>query len=187
MAPPPPFLTESAAESPSSAPTASVAAIATAFSEYQDIDAPRYYDLPVGPSADPEDVTFWSLDDDDVPGPGPSVAAIDFVSADATSSRLVLALTLWVGKRAVQARALIDSGSEGDFVDSRFTADHLLGLLRRKYPIKCSSFDGSTAAAGPITHFWSGSMTMIGTVSTGDCLPAFSFIYQTQRHSPRLV
>lgn len=58
---------------------------------------------------------------------------------------------------------MIDSGLEGDFVDASFVQTHSLGLLKRKYPIKCSSFDGSAAAAGPITHFWSGVMTMVGT------------------------
>lgn len=145
-------------------PLSSVTDIDAPFSEYRDLEEPRYYDLPTGVSVDPEGMDLLSFTDG-APRSQPSVSAIDFVSSDANTSRLVITLTLWSGKRAVYARALIDSGSEGDFVDSAFALRNSLGLLRRKHPITCSSFDGSTAAAGPITHFWSGSMTMIGTES----------------------
>lgn len=70
-----------------------------------------------------------------------------------------------MGKRAVCARALIDLGSEGDFVDFIFAKNNVSGLLKRKYHITCSSFNGSAAAADPITYFRSGSMTRIGTAS----------------------
>lgn len=48
------------------------------------------------------------------------MADINFVSYEDKLSQLVITLTLWVGKRAVGACALIDSGSEGDFVNSAF-------------------------------------------------------------------
>lgn len=76
-------------------------------------------------------------------------------------AQLILMLTLWARKRAFMARAWIYSGFEGDFIDSAFVQNHSLGLLKRKFPIKCSDFNGSVAASGPITHFGSGSMTMI--------------------------
>lgn len=100
-------------------PETAVSAIAAAFTEYQNLDKPRYYNLPPGYSSDPGDAGLWTLDDEVAPTPA-SISAVDFVSSDSGASRLVLTLTLWVGKRAVAAKALIDSGSEGDFVDSTF-------------------------------------------------------------------
>lgn len=128
------------------------------------MDAPQFYDLPLGTSLDPVDAGFWSLNDDVSPGHS-AILAIDFVSTEAKASRLIITLTLWSGKRAVHARALIYSGLEGDSVDSSFAKSQPLGLLKRKYPITFCSFDGSVAATGLITHFWSGSMTMIDTAS----------------------
>lgn len=132
-----------------------MAALATLFSKYEDSDLPRYYYLPSGTSLDPVEAGFWALDND-VSLSHALVSAIDFVSANSHASRLVITLTLWLGKNAVCAKALIDLGLEGDCVDLAFVANHSLGLLKRKHPITCSSFDGSTEAAGPITHFWSG-------------------------------
>lgn len=40
-------------------PPGSLAAISAVFSEYADLDEPRYYDLPAGSSEDPLDVGFW--------------------------------------------------------------------------------------------------------------------------------
>lgn len=67
------------------------------------------------------------------------------------------------GKRAISACALIDLGSDGDFVDVSFASSHSLSLLKRKFPINASGFDGAPAQSGLITHFWSGVMTMIKT------------------------
>lgn len=145
-------------------PPASVAAIASSFLEYKDLATPRYYNFPSGMSSDPADAGFWSFDDDVSPGPS-AILAIDFVLADSNASRIVITLTLWAGKRAICAKALIDSGLEGDFEDSTFATINALSFLKRKHPITCASFDCLTAAAGQITHFWSGSMTMIGTTS----------------------
>lgn len=78
--------------SPPLAPLPLVAAIASVFSEYQDIDEPGFYDLPAGTSSDPLDAGFWTLNDKDTPA-RTSVLAIDFVSSDSKASRLVISLT----------------------------------------------------------------------------------------------
>lgn len=46
-------------------PSTTIAAIASSFSEYEDLDTPRYYDLPSGSSSDPADAGFWSFDNED--------------------------------------------------------------------------------------------------------------------------
>lgn len=109
------------------------------------------------------DPGFWALDDD-VPVPS-LVAAIGFVGQSSSNSWLILCINLWSCKRLLIAHGLIDLWSEGNFVDDSFVQYHSLGLLSQKHQINFSGFDGAATASGAITHFWSGSMTMIGTNS----------------------
>lgn len=113
-----------------SPPPPSVTAVSAVFSEYQHLHEPHYYDLLSGAFQDLDEAGFCTWDDEEIPSQ-PSVLAIKFLLSGARGSCLVITLTLWVGKRAVGARALINSGSKGDFVDSTFAATHLLGLVKR--------------------------------------------------------
>lgn len=140
------------------------ASVAAVFYEYQDFDTPTYYDLPSGASEDPHDLGFWTVPDDDTPSSA-SISAIEFSSPLSVGARLILQVTLWAGKKAMVARALVDLGSDGDFIDSKFVALNGLSLLRRKFPIKASGFDRTPSASGLVTYFWKGVMTMIGSDS----------------------
>lgn len=75
---------------------------------------------------------------------------------------MVLSITLFSGLKMVQARALVDPGSEGDFLDPSFAAAHGLPLLVRPFSLQCHGFDGTPSLHGPITHFWDGKMIMQG-------------------------
>lgn len=138
--------------------------VSAVFSEYRDFDTPTYYDLPSGTSEDPNDLGFWSVPEEDISSPT-SVSAIEFSNPSSAGARLILRVMLWAGKKAVVARALIDLGSDGDFIDSVFVVSNGLSLLRRKHPIRASGFDGAPSSSGLITHFWGGVMTMIGSGS----------------------
>lgn len=67
---------------------------------------------------------------------------------------------LLLGKRIVHGRALIDPGSTGDFINSKFTSLHSLSLTPRSHPMTCTAFDGSPSVGGPVTHQWHGRLAM---------------------------
>lgn len=94
-------------------PTMPTSGVSAVFSEYADLTQPVYYDLP-GTSYDSDG--------------GPQVSSIHFSNAQANSIRLVLSITLHTGLCLVRARALVDPGSEGDFLDPTFAASHGLNL-----------------------------------------------------------
>lgn len=81
------------------------AQISAVFSEYLDLDSPCYYDVPLATSSH-------------------SVAALTFSSPNSHNPRLLLCVMLLLGKKIVHATALIDPGSTGDFINSRFTSLH---------------------------------------------------------------
>lgn len=126
-------------------PTLQTAGVSATFSEYANLSQPVYYDLP-----------GTTYDDD------PQVSAIHFSNAQSSSIRLVLSISLFSGLKMVTARALVDPGSEGDFLDPSFAASHGLGLFVRPFPLQCNGFDGAPSVHGPITHFWDGRMVMHG-------------------------
>lgn len=130
-------------------PPGSLAAVSAVFSEYVDLDEPCFYDLPEGSLDDPLDGGFWSAPEES----RASISAIEFQNPALVGARMILKVTLWAGKRAVSAWALIDSGSDGDFIDSSFSANHSLSLLKRKFPLNASGFNRAPAKSGPITHF----------------------------------
>lgn len=150
---------------PVAPPTLTSASVAAVFSDYRDFDTPTYHDLPLVSSEDPQYLVFWMVPNGDDDRSSASVAAVEFCNPKPVGAQLILQVTLWSGKKALVAQALIDLGLDGDFVNSGFICLHGLSLLCRKYPIKASGFDGSPLASCPITHFWSGAMTMIGSDS----------------------
>lgn len=98
-------------------PTANVSSISTVFSEYQALDEQRYYDLP------PSGITEMP------PSPSPhSIAALTFTNPGSSDPRLILRVMLILGKRILHAKALINPGSTGDFLNSRFADLHGLSL-----------------------------------------------------------
>lgn len=70
---------------------------------------------------------------------------------------------LLLNKTIVHARALIDPGSTGGFLNSRFTALHPFTLTARDAPLTCTSFDGLPSAGGPVTHSWTGRLSMMAS------------------------
>lgn len=70
---------------------------------------------------------------------------------------------LVLGKRILHARALIDPGSTGHFLNSRFSATHNLSLDMRSVPLTCTSFDGSPGLGGLITQAWKGRLSMVAS------------------------
>lgn len=121
QAPAPPPVTQ--------APYASVSAV---FSEYADLYSPVYYDLPGADYSQtaPSSSQITELDTP-LPVDTTSVAAMTFSGSSSSDSRLVLSVMLLLGKRLIPARALIDSGSGGDFINSSFVEEHSLPLSPR--------------------------------------------------------
>lgn len=135
----PPLSGPLAPSSPSSA-----AHVSAVFSEYQDLDSPRYYNLPsTSPSA-----------------PNHLVDALTFSAPLSSDPRLVLRVMLLLGKRIVHALALIGPGSTGDFINSCFINLHPFTLETRTHPLNCTAFDGSPSVGGPITHVWHGRLSI---------------------------
>lgn len=128
------------------------ASVAAVFSEYRDFDTHTYYDLPLGTSDDPHDLRFWSVPDADSPSHA-LVSAIEFSNPLLVGAILIMQVTLWAGKKAVVARALVDSGSDGDFIDLKFEESNGFSLLRRKYLIKASGFDSTPSASGLCCYY----------------------------------
>lgn len=91
---------------------ASTAHVLAVFSEYQDLDSPRYYDLP---SVSP-------LDDIR------KVSALTFSIPASPNPRLIIKGMFLLGRRIVHACALIDPGLTGDFINLKFVAGHTVTL-----------------------------------------------------------
>lgn len=137
---------------PASTVSASPANVSAIFSEYQSLDEPRYYDLP------PTTITKLPPSP-----PTHEVAALTFTNPASSDPRLILRVMLVSGKRILHARALIDPGSTGDFLNSRFVSAHNLSLDARAVPLTCTSFDGSPGLGGLITQFWTGRLSMVAS------------------------
>lgn len=104
-------------------PTASVLAV---FSEYSDIYSPRYYDLPGANYPSDGQTSQVTELDPGLPADTTSVSAMTFTGSSGSDSRLILSVMLLVGKRLIRAKALIDSGSGGNFISSTFAEEHSL-------------------------------------------------------------
>lgn len=150
---------------PTPQPSATVSAV---FSEYANLSSPVYYDLPGADYSDTPRTTelpptpppaVQPLSTQPPPSQSHHISAMTFTGHSSTDSRLILLVMLLVGKRLIQAKALIDSGSTGDFMNSLFATRHDLNLSPRDVPMMCIAFDGSPVAAGDVTHFWNGCMT----------------------------
>ncbi|KAG0139406.1 hypothetical protein CROQUDRAFT_26287, partial [Cronartium quercuum f. sp. fusiforme G11] len=63
---------------------------------------------------------------------------------------------------SIRARALVDPGSEGDFIDTMFAITNNLTLEPCPFPLTCKGFDGTLSPHGPITNQWTGRMFMHG-------------------------
>jgi len=57
------------------------------------------------------------------------------------------------GKKIIAARALIDSGAQGTFMNQQFAEKHQFPLLRLKKEITISNIDNSPNKNGPIQHY----------------------------------
>ncbi|KAG0139173.1 hypothetical protein CROQUDRAFT_55097 [Cronartium quercuum f. sp. fusiforme G11] len=57
---------------------------------------------------------------------------------------------LYNGLHLVQARALVDPGLEGDFINTTFTVANNLTLEPCPFPLTCKGFDGTLSPHGPI-------------------------------------
>lgn len=133
------------------------------FSEYADLYKPKYYDLPGSDYASAELSTpqIAELNQSSPAVPTP-ISAMTFKGSSSSDSRLILSVSLLVGKRLIRAKALVDSGSRGDFINSSFAEDNQLFLSPRPFPLQCLAFDGTPSPSGEVTHFWEGRLTIIG-------------------------
>lgn len=114
--------------------------VSAAFSEYVNLDEPNMYN-----------------------NGGLDVAALSFAGIPAGGDfRVTLFVWLMSGGLCFLAKALVDSGSMGDFVSSKFVNDHQVHLHERDVPLTCSTFDGSLSTGGLITHKWSGTLCIQG-------------------------
>lgn len=154
---------------PPQQPSTNVSAV---FSEYVDLYQPVYYDLPGVdfsslPPSEPRIIELPSPRAPPAASAAPTVdpvnvSAMTFTGASSSDSRLILSVMLLVRKRLISAKALIDSGSGGDFISSSFINHHQLTASRRSFPIRCTTFDGSPSIGGDVTHYWEGRLSMIG-------------------------
>lgn len=91
------------------------------------------------------------------------VSALSFAGIRAGGDfRVTLFVWLMSGGQRFLAKALVDSGSMGDFILTKFVQDHHLSLTERDVPLTCLTFDGSPSTGGLITHKWEGSMCLQG-------------------------
>lgn len=112
--------------------------MAAAFSKYINIKEPTYYHPSV------EDIT-----------------ALAFSNRTVGDPRLFLDVILWDGGRALQAKALVDSGATGDFLSREWFARNGVQLAVREMPLNFTAFEGSQGKGGTITHAWRGTMTLV--------------------------
>jgi hypothetical protein len=70
------------------------------------------------------------------------------------------------------ATVLIDTGAMANFVNKGFIRRHLLGLQRRKTPIRCIGFDGQEAVGGVVTEDWAGRIQLLTIDSKPFLLPS---------------
>lgn len=137
--------------------------VSAVFSEYADLYQPVYYDLPgVDLSATVPPSSIEELPPSPPPIQSVNVSAMTFTGSSRSDSRLILSVMLLAGKRLIPAKALVDSGSGGDFISSSFIQDKNITALPRPFPIRCTTFDGSPSIGGDVTQYWEGHLTMIG-------------------------
>ncbi|KAI7940067.1 hypothetical protein MJO28_013719 [Puccinia striiformis f. sp. tritici] len=78
-------------------------------------------------------------------------------SAPVIPSRLIIPVRLLtLGGTWITAKALVDSGAGGSFIDTTFVRENKLTLTRLSSSFTCRSFDGSPASSGDVTHSWNG-------------------------------
>ncbi|KAI7936544.1 hypothetical protein MJO29_015847 [Puccinia striiformis f. sp. tritici] len=78
-------------------------------------------------------------------------------SVPATPSRLIIPIKLLTLEGTwIIAKALVDSGAGGSFIDTTFVREKELKLTCLPSSFTCRSFDGSPASSGDVTHSWNG-------------------------------
>lgn len=65
---------------------------------------------------------------------------------------VIISCNLWQGNRSFQARAMIDCGATGIFIEERFCTNNKLEIIPMK-PQGLTLFDGKPSSAGPMTHY----------------------------------
>lgn len=89
------------------------------------------------------------------------ISSLSFTGSRTSDPCLILRVMLGLGKKIVHACALIDPGSTGDFLNSRFASLHPFTQTPRCIPLTCTSFDGTPSAGGLVTHCWTGRLSML--------------------------
>ena len=64
-----------------------------------------------------------------------------------------LPITIQVHDQNVSTKALIDSGAEGQFIDSKFEIQNRIPMHKLAKPIPVLNVDGTTNKDGTITHY----------------------------------
>ncbi|KAG0143910.1 hypothetical protein CROQUDRAFT_95672 [Cronartium quercuum f. sp. fusiforme G11] len=126
---------------PSSSSTVQTLAISSTFLEYRDLNQPTYYDLP-GLTYDTDNAKEIS-----------EISSITFSNHLDSNIHLILNVTLYAGPCSIKVRALVDPGSEGNFIDNTFATTHKLSLEPRPFPLVwmpwLKSHHGWVGGAGP--------------------------------------
>lgn len=119
--PPPPPPPQSHPQT-SSVPPVPSTTISAVFPEYADLYHPVYYDLPGADFTEPVHLEPQVTELPSTPAPVESVpvSSMTFTGSSASDSRLILSVSLLVGKRLIPAKALIDSGLGGGLYQFRF-------------------------------------------------------------------
>lgn len=139
--------------------------VSALFTEYQNINQPTYYDngrdelLDERPMFDP---TNDGIDDDAGVSSVPT-SAVNFKNSSSFDTCLILSVNLILNGKRFEAKALVDSGASGSFLDKQFVAKHDFPLHLRPFPLNCITFDGSAGKDGLVTHFWKGGLEIADT------------------------
>jgi len=87
------------------------------------------------------------------PSKDPPIRTIRIRSIPGRDSRsMIIDAKILDGKEIVETKALIDSGTQGAFIDERFAKEHRLPLLRLKKEIPISNVDETPNRNGPIWY-----------------------------------
>ena len=70
-----------------------------------------------------------------------------------SQNNLIISVKMHTGEQDIDASALVDSGAEGKFINSRVIQAHGFQIRQLRRPIPVQNVDGSANRAGHITHY----------------------------------
>ena len=82
----------------------------------------------------------------------PPISLAPVIISDMNNPTMRIPIELKVQGKNVSTEALIDSGAEGQFIDSEFAKRHKLELIPLEHPIPVRNVDNTPNSQGPIRH-----------------------------------